>query len=102
MTTILVTCALTGLVAGFLAGLLGIGGGLVIVPLLMIVFSTQGCAPEVGHRNRTSMKSGCCATRAIDVREAAADTPRHDGPGKKPAHTCRVAWVKGSTTALKR
>jgi uncharacterized membrane protein YfcA len=32
----------TGAVAGFLAGLLGVGGGLVIVPVLALVFAAQG------------------------------------------------------------
>ena len=32
----------TGAAAGFLAGMLGIGGGLVVVPLLTLIFSIQG------------------------------------------------------------
>ncbi len=36
-----------GAVAGVLAGLLGIGGGLVIVPMLTFVFTSQGIAHEV-------------------------------------------------------
>ena len=32
---------LLGLFAGFLAGLLGVGGGLVIVPVLVFIFSAQ-------------------------------------------------------------
>ncbi|WDP91738.1 MAG: sulfite exporter TauE/SafE family protein [Desulfobacter sp.] len=36
-----------GAVAGVLAGLLGIGGGLVIVPMLTFVFTSQGVAHEV-------------------------------------------------------
>jgi len=45
MTALLVylTC---GLVAGVLAGLLGVGGGLVIVPMLVAIFPTQGVPPE--------------------------------------------------------
>jgi uncharacterized membrane protein YfcA len=35
-----------GAVAGVLAGLLGIGGGIVIVPVLALVFAHQGVAPE--------------------------------------------------------
>jgi uncharacterized membrane protein YfcA len=38
---------LIGALAGTLAGLLGIGGGLVIVPILLISFQLQGFAPEV-------------------------------------------------------
>ncbi|MFP5469014.1 MAG: TSUP family transporter, partial [Alphaproteobacteria bacterium] len=34
--------ALTGVVAGILAGLLGVGGGIVIVPVLYHVFSGLG------------------------------------------------------------
>lgn len=36
-----------GAVAGVLAGLLGIGGGLIIVPMLTFVFTSQGIAHEV-------------------------------------------------------
>jgi uncharacterized membrane protein YfcA len=35
-----------GAVVGFLAGLLGIGGGMVTVPVLVFVFSAKGLAPE--------------------------------------------------------
>jgi len=37
---------LTGAFAGFAAGLLGIGGGLIIVPVLYFVFSAQSYPPE--------------------------------------------------------
>ena len=35
-----------GAVVGFLAGLLGIGGGMTMVPLLTIVFGREGFAPD--------------------------------------------------------
>ncbi len=41
MQEIFMACLLLGLIAGLLAGLFGIGGGLVIVPILAILFSTH-------------------------------------------------------------
>ncbi|WP_444923367.1 sulfite exporter TauE/SafE family protein [Microbulbifer sp. DLAB2-AF] len=38
---------LLGAVAGTAAGLLGIGGGLIIVPALVLIFSATGISPEV-------------------------------------------------------
>lgn len=38
---------LCGVVAGLLAGLLGVGGGLVIVPVLSLLFAMQSFSPEV-------------------------------------------------------
>jgi uncharacterized protein len=46
MITALVMYLLTGAFAGFLAGLLGIGGGLVIVPMLTFMFTSQGLPHE--------------------------------------------------------
>ncbi|MDD4649631.1 MAG: sulfite exporter TauE/SafE family protein [Desulfoplanes sp.] len=46
MLTVLIMYLLLGSVAGFLAGLLGIGGGLVIVPMLTFMFTSQGLPPE--------------------------------------------------------
>ncbi len=42
-----VSYLITGAVAGTMAGLFGVGGGLIIVPALIVVFSFQGFSPEV-------------------------------------------------------
>lgn len=47
MYTILLTYSLVGAVSGVLAGLLGIGGGLVIVPMLVFCFSLQQIPHEL-------------------------------------------------------
>ena len=47
MTTLLLMYALVGAIAGILAGLLGIGGGLVIVPMLVFCFVRQGIPDTV-------------------------------------------------------
>ncbi|MBA3014931.1 MAG: sulfite exporter TauE/SafE family protein [Proteobacteria bacterium] len=47
MTIIILTYLAVGAVAGVLAGLLGIGGGLVIVPMLIFCFSSQRLPHEV-------------------------------------------------------
>ncbi len=46
MFLMLATYLLIGVFAGITAGLLGLGGGVVIVPILYTIFSSQGLAPE--------------------------------------------------------
>ncbi len=42
----LFTLVATGIFAGILAGLLGVGGGIVIVPVLFFLFQSFGVSPE--------------------------------------------------------
>ncbi|MBT8361109.1 MAG: TSUP family transporter, partial [Deltaproteobacteria bacterium] len=46
ITILLIYCAL-GAFVGVLAGLLGVGGGLVIVPILVIAFNLQQVSSEI-------------------------------------------------------
>lgn len=46
LTTLLLYCLL-GSFAGILAGLLGVGGGLVLVPILVFAFNLQNVHPEI-------------------------------------------------------
>lgn len=36
-----------GMIVGFFAGLLGIGGGIIIIPMLLFLFTHQGISPEI-------------------------------------------------------
>ena len=47
MMTLLLMYVLVGAIAGIMAGLLGIGGGLVIVPMLVFCFTRQGVSSDV-------------------------------------------------------
>lgn len=47
MATTFLIYALAGIVGGLLAGLFGIGGGLIIVPMLVFCFQFQGISPDV-------------------------------------------------------
>ena len=44
--TLFVAFVALGAIVGFLAGLLGLGGGMTMVPLLTFIFTRQGFAPE--------------------------------------------------------
>jgi uncharacterized protein len=47
MITVILTYTAVGIVAGILAGLLGVGGGLVIVPMLLYCFTVEGVSYDV-------------------------------------------------------
>ena len=44
--TVILSLAGTGVFAGILAGMLGVGGGIVIVPVLFFLFQALGVSPE--------------------------------------------------------
>ena len=70
MLEAILACLAVGLVAGFLAGLLGVGGGLVIVPALLWVFHLIGVLPEqqqhlaIGTSLATIIFTGAASVKA--------------------------------------
>ena len=62
--------ALTGALIGFLAGMLGIGGGMTLVPILAAMFTTQGLIPEHNvHLALGTCMASIMFTAAAGVRE---------------------------------
>ncbi|WP_047391184.1 sulfite exporter TauE/SafE family protein [Chitinibacter sp. ZOR0017] len=88
MTVIILACLSVGLLAGFLAGLLGVGGGLVIVPALLAVFKLVGVLPAhqqhlaLGTSLATIVFTGIASVRAHHAKGAVRwDVVRRITPG---------------------
>lgn len=60
----------TGAVAGLLAGLLGIGGGMVIVPALVFVLPALGVAPEVLTQVAVGTSLACISVISVSSARA--------------------------------
>lgn len=56
---------LIGVVAGVLSGLLGIGGGMVLVPMLSAMFVARGWAPELAFHSALGTSMACIVLTAI-------------------------------------
>ncbi len=66
----LLAYAAGGVVVGFLAGLLGVGGGMTMVPVLAALFAAQGFAPDhIVHLALATAMSSIMFTSTSSVRE---------------------------------
>ncbi len=64
-----------GVVSGFLAGLLGIGGGMVMVPFLTLIMSARGAAPDM------AVKMAIATSMAIIVFTSISSVRAHHHKG---------------------
>jgi uncharacterized protein len=65
MITVIVTYTAVGMVAGILAGLLGVGGGLIIVPMLVYCFTLQGVSYDAMMHLALGTSMACIMFTAI-------------------------------------
>ncbi|TVS12914.1 MAG: sulfite exporter TauE/SafE family protein [Gammaproteobacteria bacterium] len=78
--SLLLACAATGLVAGVLGGMLGIGGGIVIVPALLLLFDARGvdmaiAAPMAVATSLASIIFTSMAAARAQIRRNAVEWP---------------------------
>lgn len=66
---------ITGVISGTLAGLLGIGGGLILVPVIMTILHLQGVADE------NTLKIGVATSLAIIIPTAISSARAHHRSG---------------------
>jgi uncharacterized membrane protein YfcA len=108
---LIVELALLGLASGFLAGLLGIGGGMLMVPFITYLMSAHGVAPDLAVKMAiatsmaTIMFTSIASVRAHHKRGAVRwDIVRRLAPGivigSMVASLGLFALLKGSSLAI--
>jgi len=85
-----------GLAVGFLAGLLGIGGGMVMVPMLVFVFTAKGFPVE--HMMHLALATAL-ATIAFTSLSSVRAHHRHGGVDWAVARTMAPGGLRGSLMA---
>ncbi len=85
-----------GAAVGFLAGLLGIGGGMVMVPMLVFVFTAKGFPAQ--HMMHLALATGL-ATIAFTSLSSVRAHHRHDGVDWRVARAMAPGIVAGSLVA---
>lgn len=85
-----------GVVVGFLAGLLGIGGGMVMVPMLVVVFTAKGFPVE--HMMHLALATAL-ATIAFTSLSSVRAHHRHGGVDWAVARTMAPGTLAGSLAA---
>ena len=75
----LVVYCLLGAIAGVLAGLLGVGGGIVIVPMLVFAFGWQNFPPDVLMLMALGTSMGSIMLRRFPARWPTAATRASGG-----------------------
>jgi uncharacterized protein len=109
--TLIAALGLLGLCTGFCAGLLGIGGGMLLVPFITLLLDAEGVAPALAVKVAiaTSMSTivftSLASVRAHHQRGAVRwDLVRGLAPGivlgSLLASLGAFAWVKGQTLAI--
>jgi uncharacterized membrane protein YfcA len=84
---------MTGAISGFLAGLLGVGGGIVIVPVLLTVLGAAGVDPNI----RLHMAIGTSLATIIPT--SISSVIAHHKRGAVDWHLFRV-WLPGIVTGV--
>ena len=59
-----------GAIAGILAGLLGLGGGIVMIPMLNLAFALQHLPPEIAHKLALGTSMACIVFTSISSSHA--------------------------------
>ncbi|MCE9679050.1 sulfite exporter TauE/SafE family protein [Shewanella sp. AS1] len=78
MLTIFISCVFLGAFIGFMAGLLGIGGGLIAVPVLLYLLPLSGVMPE--HLTHVAIATSLAAIILTSLSSARAHHSRGNVP----------------------
>ncbi|KIO36503.1 sulfite exporter TauE/SafE family protein [Shewanella sp. cp20] len=84
MFTIVVSCIALGAFIGFMAGLLGIGGGVIAVPVLLFLLPMAGVVPE--HLTHVAIATSLAAIILTSLSSARA----HHARGNVPWHLLTI------------
>jgi uncharacterized membrane protein YfcA len=83
---LIVELAALGLCTGFLAGLLGIGGGMIMVPFLTVILSGRGVAPDLAVKMAIATSMATIIFTSVSACERTTNAARSGGTSSSCWH----------------